>query len=361
MLFTSWIALCGWNKFTTSLLRAIYSIHAIHLEPHARLPSFLLGSFHQALCVSLECHTMSSPVGPSHPPQLQMLLRHSRVFTQTWSSHGTKGLLICTCDLCCCVAPDLAPTPPLSRTASCPWSLHHCLCPTDSTSSAWSIALGKPCTRGLSNNLWRALTATVQPYHGQESTDKAMSWLCKARENFLHRPRCWSVRARHLKLVLIHLIWFISGFRRRINDCTFLLWCSCLDLSVNTSPSHCSTKMRGQRSTIFLRYSTWNYSAPSWKGDEKGYSAMRTAPLIVCFGLKSSRDMSQMHHCCNNGALILCTKKNHLWEDLCLKPTKTNTEHGSGPVRQESLPGQGTTAVILFDFKTVCLVLSESD
>lgn len=104
MLFTSWIALCGWNKFTASLLRAIYSIHAIHFEPHARLPSFLLGNFHQALPVSLEFHTMSSPVGLTHPPQLQMQLRHSMISTQTWRSHGTEGLLICTHDLCCCVA-----------------------------------------------------------------------------------------------------------------------------------------------------------------------------------------------------------------------------------------------------------------
>lgn len=88
---------------------------------------------------------------------------------------------------------------------------------------------------------------------------------------------------------------------------------------------------------------------------------MRTAPLVVCLGLKRNGDMSQMHHCCNNGAPILCTKKNGLWEDLCLKPTKINTEHGSGPVRQESLPGQGAHAVNLFDFKIVCLVLSESD
>lgn len=88
---------------------------------------------------------------------------------------------------------------------------------------------------------------------------------------------------------------------------------------------------------------------------------MRTAPLSVCVGLKSKGDVSQMHHCCNNGALILHTKKSGLWEDLCLKTTKINTEHGSGPVRQESLPGQGAPTVNLFDFKIVCVVLSEDD
>lgn len=122
-----------------------------------------------------------------------------------------EGLLICTHDLWCCVAPDLAPTPPLSRTASCPWSLHHCLHP-----------------------------QIVPAGHGP------LPMLhCKARKNFLHRLGCWSVRTRHLKLVLVHLIWFISGFRRSINDCTFLLWCFCLNLSINTPPSHCSTKIRG--------------------------------------------------------------------------------------------------------------------
>lgn len=246
--------------------------------------------------------------------------------------------------LCC---PDLAPTPPLSRTESCPWSLQQCLHPTDSTST---ITFEKPCTCGLRNSLWGALTAVVQPDMDRHRLTKPCHSLAKpGKTSFLGRGV--GLRARHLKLVLTHLIWFISGFRRSINDCAFLLWCFCLNLSINTPPNHCSTKKRGQRATAFPRYSTWDYSAPSWKGDEKRYSAMRTAPLSVCLGLKSNGDVSQMHHCCNNGALILCSERNGFWEDLCLKPTKINTDHSSGRVGQESLPWQGTATVNLFDFK----------
>lgn len=61
--------------------------------------------------------------------------------------------------------------------------------------------------------------------------------------------------------------------------------------------------------------------------------------------------MSQMHCSCNNRAVILCSERNGLWEDLCLKPTKINSVQGSGPVRQESLLWQGTASVNLFDFK----------
>lgn len=211
MLFTSWIALCGWNKFTTSLLRAIYSIHAIHFEPHARLPSFLLGSFHQALCVSLECPTMSSAVGPTHPPQLQMELRHSRISTQTWSSHGTKAFW--SAFLICGVVLPLIWLP-----------LHLCL--------GQQAALG-PCTTAFTHRQQQGRSIACGPF----ATGQAMSQPCKARENSLPRLRCWSVRTRHLKLVLVCLLWFISGFRRSINDCTFLLWCFCPDLGINTPPS----------------------------------------------------------------------------------------------------------------------------
>lgn len=190
------------------------------------------------------------------------------------------------------------------------------------------------------------------PLKGSESSGSALSWTginwqshvttLKSQGKLLSQTKVL-VRTRHLKtkLVLICLIWFISGFRRSINDCTFLLRCFCLDLSINTPPNHCSAKKRGQRTTItltFPRYSTWDYSALLWKGDEKGYSAMRTALLSVCLGLKSHGDVPQMHHCCNNGALILCSERNGLWEDLCLKPTKINTE-GSSQTRITALAG----------------------
>lgn len=170
------------------------------------------------------------------------------------------------------------------------------------------------------------------------STGKAVSQPCKARENFLHRPRCWSVRIRHLKVGpdLPHFIYFWTQEKHK--------W---LHISVVVLLPRCHYKHysklllrqdEGTESKNFPGYSTWDYSAPSWKGDEKGYSAMRTAPLKCLPWSKSNGDVSQMHHCSNNEVLILCTKKNGLWEDLCLKPTKINTEHGSGPIRQESPP-----------------------
>lgn len=243
MLFTSWIALCGWNKFTASLLRAIYSIHAIHFEPHARLPSFLLGNFHQVLPVSLEFHTMSSPVGPTHPPQLQMQLRHSMISTQTWRSHGTEGLLICTHDLCCCVALIWLP-------------LHLCL--------GQRAALG-PCATAFTPQTVPVVHGPLPlishahvgveepPLKGSESSGSALSWTGINWQSHVTTLKSQGklpsqtevlVRTRHLKtkLVLICLIWFISGFRRSINDCTFLLRCFCLDLSINTPPNHCSAK-----------------------------------------------------------------------------------------------------------------------
>lgn len=193
MLFTSWIALCGWNKLTSSLLRAIYSIHAILFEPHARLPSFLLGSSHQALRVSLKCHAMPSPVGPTqHTPcatpdatQSQHDLYPDMKLPWGWKS------FICTHGSWCYVALI--------------WlSLHLCLgrravlgpcttafSPQTSIGGAWSIALNEPYTCGLKNNLRGALTVWVgtgiQPCHGQASIDKAMAQLCKARKNFGRR------------------------------------------------------------------------------------------------------------------------------------------------------------------------------
>lgn len=135
------------------------------------------------------------------------------------------------------------------------------------------------------------------------------------------------MRTRHLKtrLVLIHLIWFISGFRRSINDCTFLLRCFCLDLSINTPPPRRGDREQ-QPPSPFPGTVPGTILLHREKEMKKGYSAMRTALLSVCLGLKSNGDISQMHHCCNNGALILCSERNGLWEDLCLKPTKINTE-----------------------------------
>lgn len=138
MLFTSWIALCGWNKLISSLLKAIYSIHTILFEPHARLPSFLLGSTHQAicdtaLCVSPKCHAMPSPVGPAqHTPratpdaiQSQHKLYPGMKFPWGWRSFELHSWLLV---LCC---PASSPTPSLFRMVSCSWPLHDSLHPTD--------------------------------------------------------------------------------------------------------------------------------------------------------------------------------------------------------------------------------------
>lgn len=112
MLFTSWMALCGWNRLISSLLRAIYSTLAIPFEPHARLLSFLPGSSHQALCVSLRCHAMPAPVGPSQhipcaPPDAahwQHDLYPNTKLPQGWRSFDLHSWLLVWCCL------DLAPT-----------------------------------------------------------------------------------------------------------------------------------------------------------------------------------------------------------------------------------------------------------
>lgn len=235
--------------------------------------------------------------------------------------------------LCC---PDLAPTPALSRTASCPWSLHPQAVP---AVHAPLISLALVGWATSSERLW-------QPWFSLITDRNRLTEPCHSLAKPGKTLRCWSVRTRHLKLVLIHLIWFISGLRRSTNGFTFLLWYFCLDLSINTSPSHCCTKMRGQRARTFPRYKTLDYSAPSWKGDEKGYPAMRSAPLNVCLDPQSNGDVSQMHHCWNNGALILYTKKMVFGKIYVWSQPKSTLN--TAVVQSDSLPGQGTPSVLGF-------------
>lgn len=193
-----------------------------------------------------------------------------------------------------------------------------------------------------------------------------MAQPCKARKNFLRRAEmsvcvnralqdevgpdwphlgyCW-IREEHKWLHISIMVLFPRLWYKHSSE---------LLLSQKEGP-----ESKNPTTLTFPRYSTWDHPVPSWKGDETGYPALTTAPLSGCLGLESNGDVSQRHRSCNNRALILCSERNGLWEDLYLKATKVNTVQGSGPVRQESLPWQGTPSMNWFDFKIGCLVLSE--
>lgn len=200
----------------------------------------------------------------------------------------------------------------------------------------------------------------VRSRHGQASFDKVMPQPNKARKNFPRRAKV-SVCANQPLQDKVGPEWPRLGYCRIQEEHTWLQ-SSITVLLPRLWYKHSSKPLLSQREgtesnnpiiLTFPMYSAWDHSAPSWKGDETGYSAMRTAPLSGCLGLKSNGDVSQMHCSCNNRALILCMEKNSLWEDLCLKTSKINTVQGSGPVRQESLPWQGTPSVNLFVLKYV--------
>lgn len=280
MLFTTWIALCGRNKFTASLLRAIYSIHAMHFKPHARLPSFLLGSFHQALRVSLECHTMSSPVGPTHPPQLQMQLRHSTISTQPWRSHGAEGLSSCTHDLCCCVALIWLPLQlRLGQRAALgpctiaftPQTVPAVHGPLPLMSHAY-VGWGTP-----SEGLWQRWFSLIMDRH--QLTKPCHNLAKPGKTSFIGRGLSENQALKDkVGPNSPHLVYF------RIQEEHKWLHISVEVLLPRPQYKHSSAKKRWQRATTtltFPRYSTWDYSAPSWKGDEKRLLSYENS-LIKC-------------------------------------------------------------------------------
>lgn len=357
MLFTSWIALCGWNKLTASLLRAIYSIHAMQFKPHARLPSFLLGSFHQALRVSLECHTMSSPVGPTHPPQLQMQLRHSTISTQPWRSHGAEGLSSCTHDLCCCVALIWLPLHlRLGQRAALgpctiaftPQTVPVVHGPLPLTSHA-HVGWGTP-----SEGLWQRWFSLIMDRH--QLTKPCHNLAKPGKTSFIGRGLSENQALKDkVSPNSPHLVYF------RIQEEHKWLHISVEVLLPRPQYQHSSAKKRGQRATTtltFPRYSTWDYFVPSWKGDEKGYSAMRTALLSVCLA-EGAREMCPKCIIAVTMGLLFCAVREMVFGKIYVWSPPKSTLNAA--VRQESLPWQGTPTVNLFDFKIVCLVLSESD
>lgn len=217
MFFSSWTALCGWNR-VSSLLRATYSVHAILFEPHAKSPLFLLGSSHQticdsALCACLKCRAMPSPVGRAQHTLCNSAIQSQhdpyscRKFPQGWRTSDLHSRLLMF---------TVLNTSFMVRMVNCSLSLYDYLYPTD---KSWQCVVHCPqwAILTVNHSLWRALTGELGTGVHPHTTDSQL-WekschSLKQRKNFLHRSKMWS---RHLrtKLVLVDLIGVIAGFWR---------------------------------------------------------------------------------------------------------------------------------------------------